>query len=291
MRIGHLAAAADTTPRAVRHYHRLGLLPEPARTAGGYRDYTMADLARLMRIRWLADSGVPLGAISVVLGDALGDRAAGADPGRDADADSGADVRADLADLVERSAQHLEVARRRHDRLVRMLDAAETGRPLSPLPAELIDLLEAAERECDPVELRTLHKERDLIEVLALAGTLPDALLDWSVRVLGDPELRRAYRELLRGWDRLEGRAPQEAEQEISELAEQFSAWMARDPKLLEAMGVGGVVSAAEVRLEDGLPVADLSDMQLTVAQIIPDPAQRRMVERTLTLLYRGSTS
>ncbi|WP_432278787.1 MerR family transcriptional regulator [Nocardia carnea] len=68
MRISELAAAAGTTPRAVRHYHRLGLLPEPARPGNGYREYGMAELTRLMRIRWLAGNGLPLGAVAALFG-------------------------------------------------------------------------------------------------------------------------------------------------------------------------------------------------------------------------------
>ena len=37
--IGQLAAYAGVTVRAVRHYHQIGLLPEPERDASGYRRY------------------------------------------------------------------------------------------------------------------------------------------------------------------------------------------------------------------------------------------------------------
>lgn len=39
MRIGEIAALAGVTPRTVRHYHHLGLFPEPARLPNGYREY------------------------------------------------------------------------------------------------------------------------------------------------------------------------------------------------------------------------------------------------------------
>ncbi|WP_388841236.1 MerR family DNA-binding transcriptional regulator [Streptomyces sp. NPDC005533] len=35
MRIGEIAAVVGVTPRAIRHYHHVGLLPEPARAPGG----------------------------------------------------------------------------------------------------------------------------------------------------------------------------------------------------------------------------------------------------------------
>src|SRR5699024_9195269 len=60
MRISTIAGAAGVSTRTVRFYHQIGVLPEPRRHANGYRDYTFADLARLLRLRWLADSGLPL---------------------------------------------------------------------------------------------------------------------------------------------------------------------------------------------------------------------------------------
>jgi hypothetical protein len=37
LRIGQLAAITGTSADSIRHYERLGLLPPPARTEGGYR--------------------------------------------------------------------------------------------------------------------------------------------------------------------------------------------------------------------------------------------------------------
>ncbi|MGD0244131.1 MAG: MerR family DNA-binding transcriptional regulator [Streptosporangiaceae bacterium] len=42
MRIGELAGLVGISTRAVRHYHRIGLLAEPGRTANGYREYSLA---------------------------------------------------------------------------------------------------------------------------------------------------------------------------------------------------------------------------------------------------------
>jgi MerR family transcriptional regulator, repressor of the yfmOP operon len=51
MRIGELAREAGTTPRTVRYYEEIGLLPESAeRAAGSHREYGEADLARLCEI-------------------------------------------------------------------------------------------------------------------------------------------------------------------------------------------------------------------------------------------------
>lgn len=39
MRIGEFAELVGVTTRTVRHYHHIGLLPEPDRSANGYRIY------------------------------------------------------------------------------------------------------------------------------------------------------------------------------------------------------------------------------------------------------------
>ena len=61
-----LAEIAGTTLKTVRHYHRIGLLPEPERAANGYKKYRVAHLIRLLRIRRLVDLGVPLADIAAV---------------------------------------------------------------------------------------------------------------------------------------------------------------------------------------------------------------------------------
>jgi MerR family transcriptional regulator, mercuric resistance operon regulatory protein len=50
MTIGGLAAASATPISAIRYYERIGLLPAPARTAGGHRSYTPEHLRRLLFI-------------------------------------------------------------------------------------------------------------------------------------------------------------------------------------------------------------------------------------------------
>ncbi len=65
--ISQLAAYAGVTVRAVRHYHHIGLLPEPARDGSGYRTYGAGDVVRLIRIRTLAEAGVPLARVQELL--------------------------------------------------------------------------------------------------------------------------------------------------------------------------------------------------------------------------------
>ena len=71
--ISQLASYAGVTVRAVRHYHAKGLLPEPERDRSGYRRYTAAAAVELIRIRTLAEAGVPLSRVRELL--AAGDEA------------------------------------------------------------------------------------------------------------------------------------------------------------------------------------------------------------------------
>jgi DNA-binding transcriptional MerR regulator len=65
--ISQLAAYAGVTVRAVRHYHQIGLLPEPKRDASGYRRYGATAVVSLIKIRTLANAGVPLSQIGQML--------------------------------------------------------------------------------------------------------------------------------------------------------------------------------------------------------------------------------
>ena len=77
--IGQLAAYAGVTVRAVRHYHAKGLLPEPIRDPSGYRRYDAAAVVELIRIKTLAEAGVPLLARARPVGRRRG-RLRGRDP-------------------------------------------------------------------------------------------------------------------------------------------------------------------------------------------------------------------
>ena len=65
--IGALAARTGTTVQTVRHYERIGLMPEPERTAGGQRRYDEAALDRLAFIRHARQLGFSLEAIRELL--------------------------------------------------------------------------------------------------------------------------------------------------------------------------------------------------------------------------------
>ena len=44
----------------MRHLHQSGAVAEPARTSSNYREYTISDLAAVVRARALIDAGVPI---------------------------------------------------------------------------------------------------------------------------------------------------------------------------------------------------------------------------------------
>jgi DNA-binding transcriptional MerR regulator len=69
MRIGQLAREAGTTPRTVRYYEEIGLLPESdGRVAGSHREYGPEDVARvreLLRLKQML--GLSLDELRVVM--------------------------------------------------------------------------------------------------------------------------------------------------------------------------------------------------------------------------------
>lgn len=73
MRSAALADLAGVTVRTLRHYHQTGLLPEPPRRANGYREYTVHDLIRVLRIRRLAALGIALERMPDLLDDDTSD--------------------------------------------------------------------------------------------------------------------------------------------------------------------------------------------------------------------------
>ncbi|MEO1210813.1 MAG: precorrin-8X methylmutase [Cyanobacteria bacterium J06638_20] len=55
------------TPRMVRHYHQIGLLPQPERSHGNYRLYSDTDVQRLQRVVALKQQGFQLSHIKQML--------------------------------------------------------------------------------------------------------------------------------------------------------------------------------------------------------------------------------
>lgn len=67
MRIGELAGELGLNARTIRYYESIGLLPEPERTGGNYRDYGKDDLERLRFIKAAQRLGLTLDEIREVL--------------------------------------------------------------------------------------------------------------------------------------------------------------------------------------------------------------------------------
>lgn len=68
MRIGELARQSGLAATALRYYEKAGLLPEPERTASGYRAYSADVLQRLAFIRAAQAVGLTVGEIREVIG-------------------------------------------------------------------------------------------------------------------------------------------------------------------------------------------------------------------------------
>ena len=167
--IGRLASYAGVTIRAVRHYHQVGLLPEPERDASGYRTYDAAAVVRLIRIRTLAEAGVPLARVRELLD---------ADPATFAAATSeiDRDLRAQIRALQE------------HRRKIAQLGS---GSSLA-LPPEVIDYLARLRAIGAPEEL--VERERDAWILMAARWPedLPELMVD-KVAQLENPKVVRLY--------------------------------------------------------------------------------------------------
>lgn len=70
MFIGQLAKLTDSTPKAIRHYEKLGLLPEPMRQ-GSYRCYDEHHLTLVRMIRQAQAAGFKLAEITPLISEKL----------------------------------------------------------------------------------------------------------------------------------------------------------------------------------------------------------------------------
>ena len=73
---GELGAAAAVSADTIRHYERMGLLPKPMRTEGGYRLYPAESLIRVYTVRAALKAGFTLAELAGVFKE----RAAGGVP-------------------------------------------------------------------------------------------------------------------------------------------------------------------------------------------------------------------
>ncbi|MFI6991715.1 MerR family transcriptional regulator [Nonomuraea wenchangensis] len=169
--IGQLAEYAGVTIKAIRHYHERGLLAEPGRDSSGYRRYTAADAIELVKIKTLADAGVPLVRVKDLL---------------DADPDTLTAAITEIDhDLQDRMAQ----LQRTRDRLAQL----RGGDRLFVAP-EVADYLDDLRRH--GVSERQTHLERDGWILMRTAS--PDDAALWIAEkreLMADPEFRALYLE------------------------------------------------------------------------------------------------
>jgi DNA-binding transcriptional MerR regulator len=206
--ISQLAAHAGVTVRAVRHYHAKGLLPEPGRDHSGYRRYDAQAVVELIRIRTLADAGVPLSRVHELL-------AAG--PEEFAAAVEAVDrrLRGEIRDL------------QRHRQRIAQLAAGDS----LALPAEAVAYFE---------RLRELGFSEPFVEVerdswIMIAAQLPQhvpALMATKRAQLDDEIVLRFYRDL----DEAAGFEP--GDPRLPEVADRVSALMTATFARAEAEGV-----------------------------------------------------
>ncbi|MHA5054544.1 MerR family transcriptional regulator [Streptomyces sp. SD15] len=173
MRIGEIAALVGVTTRAIRHYHHVGLLPEPERRPNGYRAYSVRDAVLLARVRRLTELGLSLDEVRDVLAD---------DAGRDL-----ADVLEELdADLAR---QEAEIGERR--RRLAVLLAAEP-RETEPLSPALAALLAKTPHTASPAAA----KDREHLTLLDAAGSGGQELYAVLGPLAADPALLALYERL-----------------------------------------------------------------------------------------------
>lgn len=264
MRVKELADLARTTTRTVRYYHRVGLLPVPPVVAGR-RDYGVEHLARLLRIRWLAESGIPLAKISQMIPERP-------DQGIDA-------IEADLLATQAQIEARMAVLRDQCERIDQLVARVRSGEVFSPLPVVLerfYDRIEVLVE--DPATLPIVHTDRRMVLVLAISGLIP-ASLGPFIDGLSDED-HRAVASMLTVFAKLDrNRYPnayddEERERVIKELEETEWAVLERNRSTALAM----------LRdLPSGGPGHLLWKRVARLSKIgYPEPDQRRVIELLL---------
>jgi DNA-binding transcriptional MerR regulator len=170
--ISQLASYAGVTVRAVRHYHAKGLLPEPERDHSGYRRYDAAAVVELIRIRTLADAGVPLSRVKQLL--AAGDE----------------EFAAAVADIDKRLRAEIRERQRHRERIAQLA----AGDSLA-LPLDVVDYLDRL--RALGISERLIEGERDAW--ILVAAQLPDqmaTMMTLKSAQLDEPTVIALYRDL-----------------------------------------------------------------------------------------------
>lgn len=201
--ISQLAAYSGVTVRAVRHYHAKGLLAEPERDRSGYRRYDATAVVELIRIKTLAEAGVPLAKVRELL---AADEAAFA---------------AAIAEIDRR----LRTEIREHQRHRRQIAELAAGERLA-LPPEAVEYL-AQLRQLGIPE-RAIQMERDAW--ILVAAQIPDrmpALMALKRAQIQDPAIAGAYFDLVEAadWDASDPRLPALADQLVAMFEADAESW------------------------------------------------------------------
>jgi DNA-binding transcriptional MerR regulator len=122
MRIGQVAESAGVTVEALRFYERRGLLPAPARTRSGYRDYAARTVHVVQFIKHAQQLGFALDDVDTMLRLARG--------GPD-DCDAVRDLATAKIEEVAEKIRRLEVIRAA---LTQLVDTCERPRPQRECP-------------------------------------------------------------------------------------------------------------------------------------------------------------
>ena len=120
--IGQLAQASNVSARTIRYYEQVGVLPAPARSPAGYRQYTQGSLDRVLFVRRARALGLSLRHARALTAALDGPPGAVRPRLREL-------VRAQLAAVQQRQAQ-LAALQRQLEQILRRL-AAPTRRPRS----------------------------------------------------------------------------------------------------------------------------------------------------------------
>lgn len=166
-----LAERAGTTVNTIRHYHRIGLLDEPEREYNGYKQYEVHHLVSLLRIRRLADLGVPLAHIRDVK----------------AGADSTPQTLRELDAELEESIKRLERARADIAVILRDDVPADTPAGFGSVASRL------SETDTSIIHIYTqLYDESALADIQKIAEDAEDVGADFdSLPFDADEEIRR----------------------------------------------------------------------------------------------------
>lgn len=168
MRVKEIADLAGTTPRAVRYYHELGLLPVPDNT-GFRRDYGLVHLARLLRIRWLVDSGVGLESVKEILAS---------EDAHDTADDQGSTM-SDLEATRDQIDAKIVQLRNQRRRINELIERASSKERLSPIPQTLENFYtDIEQRMSSPSGIQLLRDKKHIMMFLMTSKMFPGNAID-----------------------------------------------------------------------------------------------------------------